>query len=82
MYLQGGKMSIFDLFKKDYTLADFSSNSSFAKMFADAAKKLAIPLKTVHLPKERHGEFEGVNLCLSGRMITSPGRRRLTKREK
>jgi hypothetical protein len=54
VYLQDGKTSIFDLFGNDYTLIDFSSDGIFAKMFADAAKKFAIPLKTVHLPKERH----------------------------
>lgn len=54
IYLQGSKVSIFDLFGNDYTLVDFSSDGSFAKMFADAAKKLAISLKTVHSPKELH----------------------------
>ncbi len=54
MLLEVGETSIFHLFGPDYCLIDFSSEGSFVKNFTAAAKKMKIPLMTVHLLREGH----------------------------
>lgn len=52
--LADGETSIFDLFGRDYTFIDFSSDGRFSQQFAAKATELNIPLKIVNLPHEPH----------------------------
>ncbi|EXJ60041.1 hypothetical protein A1O7_04190 [Cladophialophora yegresii CBS 114405] len=49
-----GETSVFDLFGRgpEYTLVDFTAQGEYIALFEPEAKKLAIPLKGVHLPDE------------------------------
>ena len=59
VFLQDGKTSIFDLFGtgKEYSLVDFTVDGRYIRRFELEAKKLNIPLKTIHLPKEKHAQL-------------------------
>ncbi|KAL7785502.1 FAD binding domain-containing protein [Trichoderma ceciliae] len=54
VFLSDGRTSIFDLFGQGYTIIDFSEEGKWADAFDDAAKRLEIPMKRVHLPQEKH----------------------------
>jgi hypothetical protein len=54
VFLADEQTSIFDLFGKHFTFIDFSDSGDIGERFAAQAKKLSIPLKSVHLPGEQH----------------------------
>jgi hypothetical protein len=56
VFLKDGKTSIFDLFGtgREYSLVDFTDNGRYIRRFEGEAKKLNIPLKTIHLQHEEH----------------------------
>jgi hypothetical protein len=56
VFLKDGKTSIFDLFGtgREYSLVDFTNDGRYIRRFAPVAKKLSIPLKTIHLHEEEH----------------------------
>jgi hypothetical protein len=56
VFLKDGRRSIYDLFGvgNQYTLVDFTSKGSYVESFEVGAKKMGVPLKTVHLPEETH----------------------------
>ena len=56
VFLKDGETSIFDLFGtgREYSLVDFTDDGRYLRRFEPVAKKLSIPLKTIHLPEEDH----------------------------
>ncbi|KAL6814408.1 hypothetical protein J3E69DRAFT_375842 [Trichoderma sp. SZMC 28015] len=54
VFLSDGETSVFDLFGQDYTIVDFSEEGKWAQSFTEAAKRLGVPIKAVHLPQEKH----------------------------
>ncbi|KAG0648074.1 FAD-dependent monooxygenase apdD [Hyphodiscus hymeniophilus] len=54
VFLSDKKTSIFHLYGRGFTLVDFTESGDAADIFADVARSMAVPLKKVHLPKERH----------------------------
>jgi hypothetical protein len=54
VFLTDGKTSIFDRFGTGFSLVDFTSSGELGKTFSAVSNELAIPLKVVHLPQERH----------------------------
>ncbi|MAD87814.1 MAG: hypothetical protein CL912_33050 [Deltaproteobacteria bacterium] len=56
VFLKDGKTSIFDCFGSgsQYTLVDFSADGQYASVFDEVASRLAMPLKIVLLPEEKH----------------------------
>jgi FAD-dependent monooxygenase len=56
VFLKDGTTSVFDLFGQgpEYTLLDFTPAGRYIAAFGPEAAKLAIPLKSVHLPDEPH----------------------------
>ena len=56
VWLKDGKRNIFELLGSgpSFTLVDFTTDANYALVFANEAKQLAIPLKTICLPEECH----------------------------
>lgn len=54
VFLADGKTSIFDRFGKGFSLVDFTPGCELGKTFSAVSSELAIPLKVIHLPQERH----------------------------
>ena len=54
LVLSDGLTSTFDLYGPWYSIFDFSPDGNTAKIFADIARQLKIPLKSLHLPLELH----------------------------
>jgi hypothetical protein len=56
VFLKDGKTSIFDLFGtgREYSLVDFTDDGRYIRRFEPMARKLHIPLKTIHLHEEEH----------------------------
>ena len=52
--LSDGLTSTYDLYGPWYSIFDFSSDGDAARIFANVAGQLNIPLKPVHLPSELH----------------------------
>ncbi|KAF1813348.1 hypothetical protein P152DRAFT_481449 [Eremomyces bilateralis CBS 781.70] len=55
LFLSDGQTSIFDLFGtgNEYTLVDFTPEAAYFQAFSTVASVQGVPLKSVHLPKER-----------------------------
>ncbi|KAH7085238.1 FAD binding domain-containing protein [Paraphoma chrysanthemicola] len=54
VFLADGETSIFDLFGREFTIVDFSEDGEGSSSFVEAAERLSVPLKRVHLPFETH----------------------------
>ncbi|KAH0845670.1 2,4-dichlorophenol 6-monooxygenase [Fonsecaea pedrosoi] len=56
VFLKDGDTSVFDLFGsgKEYSLVDFTPQGRYIGVFESEAKKMGVPLKTIHLPDEPH----------------------------
>lgn len=56
VFLNDGTTSIFDLFGNgpQYTLVDFSADGSYLRAMKPIAESLGMPLKSVHIPDEKH----------------------------
>lgn len=54
--LEDGKTNVHDLFGRglEYTLINFSTDTGRTTAFEKAARDQHVPLKVIHLPKERH----------------------------
>jgi FAD-dependent monooxygenase len=53
-FLADGKLSIFDLFGRDYTIVDFTNDGAISTSFVKAAAASKIPLTRMHLASEVH----------------------------
>jgi FAD-dependent monooxygenase len=54
VFLADGKLSIFDLFGRDYIIVDFTNDGAISTSFIAATAALNIPLTRVHLASEVH----------------------------